>query len=29
VSHDAHLADVRLRHVGARRQRVYKLESKF
>jgi hypothetical protein len=29
VSHDTHLADVRLRHVGARRQRVYKLESKF
>jgi hypothetical protein len=29
VSHDAHLADVRLRHVGARRQRVYKLHSEF
>jgi hypothetical protein len=29
VSHDAHLADVRLRHVGARRQRVHKLESKY
>ena len=29
VSHDAHLAEVRLRHVGARRQRVYKLQSEF
>ena len=29
VSHDAHLAEVRLRHDGARRQRVYKRESKF
>ena len=29
MSHDAHLAEVRLRHDGARRQRVYKRESKF
>ena len=29
VSHDALLAEVRLRHVGARRQRAYKLESEF
>jgi len=29
VSHDAHLAEVRLRHVGASRQRTYKLQSKF
>jgi len=29
VSHDAHLAEVRLRHVGAQRQRVYKIESKY
>ena len=29
VSHDAHLAEVRLRHVGASRQRACKLESKF
>ena len=29
VSHDALLAEVRLRHAGARRQRTYKLESEF
>ena len=29
VSHDTHLAEVRLRHVGARRQRVYKRQSEF
>ena len=29
LSHDAHLAEVRLRHVGARRQPVYKQESEF
>ena len=29
VSHDALLAEVRLRHVGARRPRAYKLESEF
>jgi hypothetical protein len=29
VSHDAHLAEVRLRHVGAQRQQAYKLESKY
>jgi hypothetical protein len=29
VSHDAHLAEVRLRHLGAQRQRVYKIESKY
>lgn len=29
MSHDAHLAEMRLRHDGARRQRVYKRESKF
>ena len=29
LSHDTHLAEVRLRHVGARRQRVHKLESEF
>jgi hypothetical protein len=28
-SHDAYLAEVRLRHVGARRQRVYKIESQY
>ncbi len=27
VSHDAHLAEVRLRHVGASRQRTHKLQS--
>ena len=29
VSHDALLSEVRLRHVGARRQQAYKLESEF
>jgi hypothetical protein len=29
VSHDAHLAGVRLHHVGAQRQQAYKLESKY
>ena len=29
VSHDALLAEVRLRHVGARRQRAHKIQSEF
>ena len=29
VSHDAHLAEVRLRHVGAQRQQAYKLQSMY
>ena len=29
VPHDAHLAEVRLRHVGAQRQQAYKLQSMY